>query len=269
MDRQPIVNGKFYPGTRAEWEKGVIAYLNQDISGSIRTPTLTMLPHAGHVFSGGVTGMTLARSRLKDRVILLGPNHSGQGKSLALWPDGSWLLPGASLTVDQALAQNILQNCPAIRADVTAHQFEHSLEVILPFLWSLNKETSIVPICVSEPDLSTLVQTGRELAQVIKGDGAEASVVVSSDMSHFISQKEAEVQDQKALQAVQSIDPEQLYTVVRDNNISMCGVFPMTIGLSMARELGASQAEVVQYATSGDVIGDYSHVVGYAGVLVW
>jgi hypothetical protein len=133
----------------------------------------------------------------------------------------------------------------------------------------LNKEASIVPICVSEPDLSTLIHVGRDLAQVIKRDDAGASVIVSSDMSHFISQKEAEVQDQKALQAIQAIDPEQLYTVVRDNNISMCGVLPMTIGLSLARELGATQAEVVQYATSGDVIGDYSHVVGYAGVLVW
>jgi hypothetical protein len=269
MDRQPIVNGKFYPGTRAEWEKGVVGSLNQDTSGPIRTPVLTMLPHAGHVFSGGVTGMTLARARLKDRMILLGPNHSGQGQSLALWPDGSWLLPEASLKVDQALAQDILDNCPAVRADTTAHQFEHSLEVILPFLWSLNKEASIVPICVSEPDLSTLIHVGRDLAQVIKRDDAGASVIVSSDMSHFISQKEAEVQDQKALQAIQAIDPEQLYTVVRDNNISMCGVLPMTIGLSLARELGATQAEVVQYATSGDVIGDYSHVVGYAGVLVW
>ncbi len=269
MDRQPVVDGKFYPGDKESWEQGVISYLNQDSSGPLRSPILVMLPHAGHVFSGGVAGMTLARSRLNDTVVLLGPNHTGQGQKLALWPDGSWNLPGASLRVNQALAQDILKASPAIRPDTTAHQHEHSLEVILPFLWAMNKQTSIVPICVSEPDLPTLLSVGQDLARVIKDHGSEVSAVVSSDMSHFISQKEAETQDQKALQAIQELDPERLYTVVRENGISMCGVLPMTIGLAMARDLGASQAEVVRYATSGDVIGDYSHVVGYAGVLIW
>ncbi len=269
MDRQPIVDGKFYPGTRESWEKGVLGYLNQDSSGPVRSPLLVMLPHAGHVFSGGVAGMTLARSRLEETVVLLGPNHTGQGDKLALWPEGSWHLPGASIRVDQALAQEILAGCQAIHSDTAAHQHEHSLEVILPFLWALNKQTSVVPICVSEPDLETLIRAGQNLAAVIKNHGSGVSTVVSSDMSHFISQKEAEHQDQKALQAIQDLDPERLFAVVRDNGITMCGVLPMTLGLSMARELGATRAEVVHYATSGDVIGDYSHVVGYAGVLVW
>jgi hypothetical protein len=269
MDREPIVAGRFYPGSRDEWQPGVLSALNRGSPDPSRHARLAMVPHAAHIFSGGVCGETLAKANIRQTVLLLGPNHSGQGEAMAVWPTGRWHVPGASLNVDDSLAQAIIESHPGFSADTTAHQYEHSLEVVIPFLWALNAETRLVPICISETDPETLKQAGRAVADVVSGYPDPVSVVVSSDMSHFISAEEAKKQDDKALQAILDIDPDRLFEVVRSNRISMCGVLPMTVGLSLAKALEAEQSEMVRYATSGDLTGDYQHVVGYAGAIIW
>jgi hypothetical protein len=145
---------------------------------------------------------------------------------------------------------------------------EHSLEVILPFLHVLEPRTRIVPVAVAEPDPRVLVEAGKNLAGAVREHGEPVSIVVSSDMSHYVSHETAQERDAMALERITSLDPEGLYDTVRRNNITMCGVMPMTMGLAACRELGAKEAEVAAYATSGHASGDYGRVVGYAGVLV-
>lgn len=266
MDRNPIVAGRFYPGTQQAWETEVRGYL--PLASTPRKALLAMLPHAGYMYSGAIAGRTLAEVMLPETVLLLGPNHTGLGKQLALWPDGRWLLPGAHLDVDKKLAERILQGAPAVQSDRNAHLQEHSLEVILPFLWAIQPQTRIVPLAVAEPRLDVLQRTAQELAQVLTAWSAPVLILVSSDMSHFISAEQAETKDRMALQAALERDPERLYATVRDERISMCGMLPMTLGLATANKLGASQARLIAYATSGDATGDFSQVVGYAGVVV-
>lgn len=273
MNRTPVVAGQFYARQKEQWLSEVNGYLKTGRETQQKI-ILAMLPHAGHVFSGSVAGQTLARAELasKDnhapRVLLLGPNHSGQGKKLALWPSGHWLLPGAELAVDKDLAQDLLDGCALLEADTQAHLYEHSLEVILPFLWAKNDQTKIVPLCVAEPNLDKLLQVGQDLAKILSNYSLPVTIIVSSDMSHFIPKDLAQRKDKLALEAILDIDPEKLYHQVRKHDISMCGILPMTIGLTAAKSLGASDAQLVAYNTSGDVTGDYDQVVSYAGVLI-
>lgn len=268
MRRKPLVAGQFYPADPLQMQAQVKEFLQLGQGPAESPARLCMVPHAGHVFSGAVAGKTLAQCGLQENILLLGPNHTGQGKPIAVWAQGEWEIPGATLKVQEYLAQELIQSHPALEEDTQAHMHEHSLEVVLPFIHSLRPEARIVPLCVAEPDPNSLLQVGQSIGTLLKNKQHPVSIVISSDMSHFLPQDQAKSQDNMALEAILDLNPARLYQVVRDNRISMCGVLPMTLGLAAALELGCSQAKLVDYATSGDTIGDYSQVVGYAGVLV-
>ncbi|MCF8106396.1 MAG: AmmeMemoRadiSam system protein B [Desulfohalobiaceae bacterium] len=268
MIRKPAVAGRFYPGSKKEWQAEVRQHLAEG-QGPSKTPILSMLPHAGYVFSGRVAGRTLADTVLSDTVLLLGPNHTGLGAALAVWAEGSWEIPGAMMKIDEDLAGALLEAHPDLSRDTAAHTQEHSLEVILPFLWVKNPKAKIVPVCVAAFDPVLLTAVGKKMGRVLRARSEPVSIIVSSDMSHFVSDREARLKDEKAIQAILEIDPMKLHRTVQQEGISMCGVLPMTLGLSLALELGASRAELVEYANSGDVTGDRQQVVAYAGIRVF
>jgi hypothetical protein len=267
IDREPVVAGQFYAGRHDQWLSTVRSCMGEGTERAQRT-RLAMVPHAGHVFSGEVAGRTLAQARLTDTVLLLGPNHTGMGAPLAVWPDGRWHLPGASLEVDAELAAAILAAEPSLTADRTAHAREHSLEVVLPFLWAKNPDMRIVPIAVGDPRPHKLAGAAAKIAEVLTALGREVCVVVSSDMNHFASDAKTRIIDQRALDRILALDPMGFYGTVREENISMCGVLPMTLGMHLANIQGAKKADLVAYATSGEVNGDLARVVGYAGVII-
>jgi hypothetical protein len=269
MDRQPVVAGQFYPGSTRALAEEVRGYLAAAPAPADEMPTLlAMVPHAGYVYSGGVAGQTLGQARLAETVLLLGPNHTGQGRSLAVWPAGRWYTPLGPVAVDDDLASRLLSAEPSLVADVAAHLQEHSLEVVLPFLQALNPKTAVVPVAVAERNPQTLLDVAGNLAAVLRNLGRPVSVVVSSDMSHYVSHEQAKERDGLAIAPMLDLDPGRLYEVVRRHGISMCGVLPMTLGLALVRELGAATARLAAYATSGQASGDYRRVVGYAGILV-
>jgi len=267
MIRQAIVAGQFYPGSKAELQAAVRGYLAKAAAKSVERTILAMVPHAGYVYSGGVAGLTLGAANLASRVILLGPNHTGQGQALALWSEGAWRTPAGDVPVDAELAAALLAAEPRLRADVSAHVGEHSLEVLLPFLIDTVPGLRVTPIAVAEPRLEILASVAANMAEAIAAAAEPVSIVVSSDMSHYVSETRARELDSLALERVAALDPEGLYRVVRSRNISMCGVLPMTLGLYLAKRLGAATCEIAAYGNSGEASGDYGRVVGYAGVL--
>ncbi|WP_291319145.1 AmmeMemoRadiSam system protein B [Desulfonatronospira sp.] len=265
MDREPFVAGQFYPGSATALDEKVSGYL-QGEQADVRT-LLAMVPHAGYPFSGAVAGKVIARSNLADRIVLLGPNHTGRGRRIAVWGDGSWLIPGNQVPVDEQTA-SVVGRLPGYSFDYQAHLGEHSLEVVLPFLARAVPGCKIIPIAVAEPDPQVLMQAGRDLARTVKDLTLDVSLVVSTDMSHFVPQEHARRLDHMAIEKILDLDPQGLHQVVTQNRISMCGVMPATLGLACAMELGGKKTEFIDYATSGDAMGDYSQVVGYAGVVV-
>jgi MEMO1 family protein len=266
MIRQPVVAGRFYSGNPKQLRQDIKSFLAaaeiQDKAVGIVTP------HAGYMYSGGVAGAVYSMVEIPATVIILGPNHTGIGSRVALYPDGEWLTPLGSVTINSRLAALIKANIPSVTVDASAHQHEHSLEVQLPFLQYQNPAVTIVPLCLSTCDLANCKSIGSGLARSIQEFGEDVLIVASSDMTHYETAESALKKDGLALNELLALNPEGLLHVCMDEAVSMCGVIPATVLLFAALGLGATQAKLVKYATSGDVTGDTEQVVGYAAVML-
>jgi len=266
--RQAVVAGQFYPATEADIKKLIAGFV--DTQTSKVDVIACMLPHAGYQYSGKVAAQTAARINIKDKVILLGPNHTGNGAAYSIMTEGAWQAPQGPLNIDSQLAKSILEGSQYLENDYLAHAEEHSLEVELPILQYFRNDFEIVPIAFMSDDLPVLKKIGEDIAGAVKKLKAQDKVllVASSDMTHYEPQESARIKDKKAIEAILALSPDKLMRAVKDFNISMCGYAPAIVMLSVANSLGASSAQLISYQTSGDVTGDKSSVVGYAGIII-
>jgi len=267
--RKPVVAGQFYPASPVELRNQIETFIEKKAK---KVNVITcMLPHAGFVYSGRVAAQTLSHVNIKDRIILLGPNHTGYGPPFSIMTEGIWQTPLGEIKIDSSLAKGILQNSKYLKADTAAHSYEHSLEVELPFLQYFKTDFQIVPISFSSDNLQELKATGEEIAGVLKETGRLETVMLlaSSDMTHYESQEEAQEKDKEAIQAILELNEEKLMQKIRRMNISMCGYAPVIVSLAAAKLLGAKTAKLISYQTSGDVTGDKASVVGYAGIIIY
>jgi len=266
MDREPAVAGRFYRDDTAGLAAEVDGFLSSGSADAGPAPAIGLLaPHAGYLYSGAIAGEGYARVRVTDRVLVMGPNHTGLGAPAALWPDGRWRTPIGDVPVDPELTA-ALADGPGVQEDETAHRFEHSIEVQVPFLQRAHPGVSIAALCLSHLSLADCRRIAGTVATATSRP--EALLVASSDMSHYLPAETARALDQRALDRVLALDPEGLYEVVHRERITMCGIVPATVMLFAARERGATRAELVRYGNSGDASGDMRRVVGYAAVVV-
>ncbi len=276
MDREPAVAGTFYPASAARLAQDVASLLatsvlpDPNVGPAAPAPAPAralgvLAPHAGYVYSGAVAGATYARVLVPERALVLCPNHTGLGARVALWPGGAWRTPVGRVAIDAALTE-ALAGCPQVEADRAAHLQEHAIEVQLPFLHARNPAVRIAALCLGPLGAEEAVELGRAVARVLAR--LPALLVASSDMSHYVPAAVARRLDRRALDRVVALDPAGLHELVRRERISMCGVVPATVMLAAALALGATSAELIGYATSGDVTGDDERVVGYAGAVV-
>jgi AmmeMemoRadiSam system protein B len=200
--------------------------------------------------------------------VILGPNHTGLGSGAAILTYGSWETPLGEVSIDTQLAEAILERSQVLEEDDLAHRKEHSIEVQLPFLQLLKPAIPFVPICLLSHEYGACQDVGQAVAEAIRADGRRVLLIASTDMSHYISREMAEIKDRMAIEAMLDLDPPRLHNTVLRERISMCGFHPTTAMLIAAKALGASQAELTRYATSGDVTKDYTSVVGYAGLII-
>ena len=267
MLRSAVVAGQFYPGQKQSLFDAVDSLVASTVP---ELPAIALMsPHAGYVYSGGVAGRTFSGVKIPEEVIILGPNHHGRGHMAAVCASGEWETPLGQTKISVELAKRVLAECPMTAEDSVAHYSEHSLEVQLPFLQFRTPHTSIVPICISHMPLEMLLQLGDGLARAILSRSSKPLIVASTDMTHYESGEIARKKDFLALEKVLALDPEGLYDVVQEHRISMCGVLPTVVMLQAALALGAKNAELIAYSNSGDVTGDQSDVVGYAGVRIF
>ncbi len=269
MSRTPAVANMFYPGDEGRLKEQLDSFVKP--VAEPKTALAAISPHAGYMYSGGVAGAVFSQIRIPQAVVILGPNHRGIGAPVALAASGTWDMPLGPVLINEALADLLLKAVPRdmIKDDPQAHTMEHSIEVQIPFLQLLRPDVSIVPMALSHVRYDTCEQIGRALAQGVQDYGKEVLLVASTDMTHYEAQDVARRQDQLAIDRIVGLDPKGLFDTVAQHNISMCGVIPTTIVLTACKALGATKAELVQYATSGDVTGDYAQVVGYAGFIVY
>jgi len=266
MFRQPAVAGQFYPLGGSQLERQVTSLLPE--KGTCKQALGALVPHAGYVYSGSVAAEVYGEIEIPSRVIILGPNHHGIGKAGAVYARGAWSTPLGTTPVAETLALELLDCCSLLSDDAGAHRHEHSLEVQLPFLQVLRPDVEILPVCLGRLNLDALVEIGTSLAEVVSRQEETVLLLASSDMSHYEPSEVARRKDHQAIARMLELDPEGLLRVVQGERISMCGVLPAVAMLVAARQLGAASAELVRYATSGDVTGDQSEVVGYAGLVI-
>jgi AmmeMemoRadiSam system protein B len=268
MIRLPAVAGRFYPGEPAPLLEALDSFLVPSPNEVKILAKACLVPHAGYKFSGSVAGEVFRRIEIPARVILIGPRHFPRGASLAILSDGEWQTPLGMAPIDRPLAEKMLRACPLLREDAVAHSAEHSLEVEVPFLQRLVPSFSFVPIVIGAGRYEELHALGRALAEVIRLEPGPILLVASSDLNHYESDAVTRVKDRKAIDRILELDPRGLFDTVRDESISMCGYGAAVAMLTAARELGATHAELLRYATSGEVNGDMDVVVGYAGIVI-
>lgn len=266
--RKPVVAGQFYPSTAKEIKDQISAFIDKEAQKE--RALACMLPHAGYVYSGRVAAQTVSRISLTDRIILLGPNHTGKGEAFSIMPEGLWQTPLGDIEIDSGLANDLLNNSSFLKDDSLAHVDEHSLEVELPILQYFKTDFKIVPIAFQGENLDTLKKIGTELGSLLKKEDYLDStmIIASSDMTHYEPQQDAKRKDDEAIQAILALDEDRLIERIANLNISMCGYAPVIVMLTAVKLLGAKGAKLINYQTSGDVTGDNESVVGYAGIVI-
>ncbi len=272
--RQPAVAGRFYPANaqrlRAEVETYTTAPASASAEPQVRIRAFgCVVPHAGYIYSGHVAGAVYRRLELPERFVILCPNHTGMGEPQAVMSEGAWHTPLGDASIDEKLAGQLKVKLPLLSEDQAAHRYEHALEVQLPFLQVLAPGFQFVPITVGTSNFDVLTALGTVIGSAAAEAGQPVLVIASSDMNHYESDSVTRVKDRRAIDQLLALDPRGLYDIVHKADISMCGYGPAVVMLTAARKLGATKAELIRYATSGDVSGDRDMVVGYAGVAVY
>ena len=226
------------------------------------------MPHAGYMYSGHVAGAVFRRILVPQKILLLGVRHFPRGAAAAILSEGTWRTPLGDVPVDEILAEKLRTACPLLREDTVAHSAEHSLEVQLPFLQILAPGFTFVPVALGIVRFEELLEVGAAVAGVLAESAEDVLLLTTSDLNHYEDDATTRQKDRKAIEQLLAVDAEGLYRICRDEQISMCGLGPAVAMLTALRRLGFLRAELVRYATSADVSGDTSAVVGYAG-MIW
>ncbi len=266
MIRNPVVAGQFYPESASQL-KAMIEQLVDEKAEKEEVIGLVS-PHAGYIYTGPVAGAVISRIRFKDTFVIIGPNHTGSGKPLSIMTEGTWKTPLGEVEIDSALGKQILAISSHLEEDYRAHQYEHSIEVQLPFLQYFKKDIKLVPIILAHATSAIYKEIGKAIAQATKDLNKEVVIIASSDMTHYEPQESAQRKDKQAIEAILDLNEDELLRRVEELKISMCGYAPVVSLISAAKELGAKGAELIRYQTSGDTTGDYTSVVGYAGIII-
>ena len=264
--RKPAVAGRFYPAQREALVREVETYIDRNVKKSRVLGIVA--PHAGFIYSGNVAGAVYSRIEIPDTVILIGPNHSGHGEAVAVMTEGTWSMPMGDITIDRELSNAICEETVIAKQDSSAHQFEHSLETQLPFLQYFKKKFQIVPICIKRIKISSCKELSEGIVRALKRFDKPVLLVASSDMTHYESHDRATIKDHMAITYIENRDPHGLFETVQSEKITMCGINPVTVMMLCSEKLGAREAELVKYMTSGEVSGDMEKVVGYAGMII-
>jgi AmmeMemoRadiSam system protein B len=265
--RYPAVAGRFYPADIFELRSAVISYCSpkkKEISA-----IGCVVPHAGYIYSGAIAGAVYSSLKIPRRCIVLCPNHTGKGPPLSIMSRGGWETPLGVAAIDAGLADGLKEQFPLLTEDSEAHRSEHGIEVQLPFLQVRRLDFAFVPIVLGTRNFEVLAALGNAIGEYLAAQTEGILMIASSDMNHYESDAITRIKDHKAIGQILALDPRSMFDVVMQEKISMCGFGPAVVMLAAARHLGAAKAELVEYATSGDVSGDREMVVGYAGIVVW
>ena len=262
--RAPAVSGQFYPRNKNDLDREISRCFDSIEAGE--KPVLgAVVPHAGYIYSGNTAAHVYSMLPEADTFVLLGPNHTGYGSPVSVSSE-KWSTPLGEVDSDidfiKALPKRIIDT------DETAHKYEHSIEVQLPFLQYLFHDFKIVPICMGMQDEETALEVGMELTEAVRKVNKKVVIIASSDFSHYKPDNVAREDDAYFIRSIIDMDIPGFYRKLYERNASVCGYGPIAAMLTASKALGAKKGTLVKYSTSGDITGDLAAVVGYAGIIV-
>ncbi|HPE62891.1 MAG TPA: MEMO1 family protein [Methanothrix sp.] len=261
--RRPAVAGSFYPRHPEALKEELGEAFSHASGGEPLLIRGAVVPHAGYVYSGAVAAEVYARLPERETFVLIGPNHRGLGLPVALSRD-SWTTPLGDVECDVELADALAGSI--IDVDESAHLYEHSLEVQIPFLQYRFSGFKILAIAMGLQDEETAVEVGEAVGEAAKSLGRNCTVIASSDFTHYEPQDEARRKDARVIEAILRMDVPSIYKTVYGLNLTACGYGPISATITASKILGAKTGKLLRYSTSGDVIGDFSQVVGYGAI---
>ncbi|MEM3089397.1 MAG: MEMO1 family protein [Candidatus Nitrosotenuis sp.] len=269
--RTPAVAGMFYPSEKDELIQSIKSSiyneygvgktkLSKKIFGAI-------CPHAGYMYSGPIATHSFEAISEQDFevAIILGPNHWGLGCQVATMKDAVWASPLGNVEVDSDAAEKINKVSRIIEIDFFSHTREHSIEVQVPMLQYYKSKFTILPICILNQDYEFALEVGRAVANIAKEK--KAVIIGSSDFTHYEQNEIAYRQDKALIEPILEMDVERFYDVLEKRRVSACGYGAIAATMVACKELGAREAKLLKYATSGDVAGSKDSVVGYASIV--
>ncbi|MDF2955929.1 MEMO1 family protein [Candidatus Alkanophaga liquidiphilum] len=263
--RRAAVAGQFYEGTKESLLRRLEACFSGIKRGADAKIVGAVAPHAGYMYSGKVAAHAYAKLPRADTFVILGPNHHLIGSAVAVSKD-TWSTPLGEVAVDVEFVEALPRHI--IDVDETAHRYEHSIEVQLPFLQFIFGDLKFVPICMALSDAETASDVASEIVEAAVRLRRKIVVLASSDFTHYEPDNVARSNDLYVIDAITRLDVNDFYRRIYERNVSACGVGPIGAMLFAAKALGAKSGELAKYATSGDVTGDLSAVVGYAAILI-
>jgi len=289
MIRYPAVAGSFYPSDEALIEMLEEFFRDLGEEGSERRITAGVAPHAGYVFSGYTASRTykaIFEDGLPDTFVILGPNHTGLGSPIAVYPEGEWLTPLGSIEVDAEMAKAIAKLSGIADLDELAHRYEHSIEVQVPFIQYLaelaGKDVKIVPITLGIQDEDVSRALGKAIYEASEELGRDVVVIASTDFMHYgpaygyvpFRARADELPhrikewDFRLIRRILDFDVDGLFRELREMRHTMCGPGAVGTAIVYSRLAGALEAELLHYTTSYEVSRSTEAIVGYASIVM-
>jgi len=276
--RKPYVSNSFYAGTKASLTDQITTcfthkygpgQIPKAVKSGPRKVIGIVCPHAGYMYSGPVAANGFARLAADgspETIVILGPNHTGQGSGVSILTEGAWETPIGVTQIQSELARRIQKSSSILDVDEASHAYEHSIEVQLPFLQFIYGDSvKFVPICMMMQDL----QTSREIAKSIVEEckGKDYAIIASSDFTHYEPYETANRKDKSAIDAILNLDDETLNELGESNRVTMCGYGPISTLIAAAKLMTGVKTELLTHKTSGDITNDKSAVVGYSSLV--
>ena len=258
--RTCAVAGMFYPRDPSHLEQLLEKFFSG--AGSTGDSLGIVSPHAGYIYSGQVAACAFATvpADFSGTFVLIGPSHRGYMTCGSTIP---WETPLGVVDTDTELATAL-----DIEIDEFSHRDEHSLEVQVPFIKYRFPRARIAPVMMGSQDISGVTALAGKIVTAVKRTKRNVRIVASSDFSHYVPEAKANVDDLYAIEALHTLDVTEFYRRIEERGVSACGYGPIAVMVTAASMLGAKAAELIRYATSGDVTGDRREVVGYAAIAV-
>jgi AmmeMemoRadiSam system protein B len=276
--RHPVVAGYFYPSRRDNLVKMIEWSFTHKLGPGAIPSVVThktctsigyIVPHAGYMYSGPIAAhayYNMAQDGVPQSIIILGTNHTGLGKPISVYPEGKWQTPLGFIEVDGELSKRIVEYSDIADFDEYAHLEEHSIEVQLPFIqYIYSDKVKIVPIVIGIHTPEAAIDIAESIVKAISELNRDIIILASSDFNHYESHDITVKKDEAAISKILELDTQGFYKTLVDMDISICGPGGIMTLIEIAKRLKA-RAILLKHATSGDISGNKTAVVGYAAI---